>query len=118
VREFKVDVLLNTAVNDATIAFIVRHPALRHPRLSARKAHHFITRRAEGSVVTLWQNSNNVSPCDVVGGNAPRRGRALPVTGASCGGSAFTVLEEVPEPGKRIPRYRLFVQDDSSVGGR
>jgi hypothetical protein len=36
VRAFQVDVLFNTAGNDATTGFIERYPALRHPRLRAR----------------------------------------------------------------------------------
>ena len=36
VRAFQVDVLFNTAVNEATTGFIERYPSLRHPRLYAR----------------------------------------------------------------------------------
>ena len=39
-RAFQVDVLFNTAVNDATMGFIARYPALRHPRLHARDLVH------------------------------------------------------------------------------
>jgi hypothetical protein len=40
VRAFQVDVLFNTAVNDATTGFIERYPPLRHPRLHARDLMH------------------------------------------------------------------------------
>jgi hypothetical protein len=40
VQAFQVDVLFNTAVNDATTGFIERYPALRHPHIYTRDLMH------------------------------------------------------------------------------